>query len=181
MKLLFLDIDGVLNNHKYEADVLCGQIHKDKVELLNRILRETGCHIVLSSAWRYIVHRGESNLLGMEWLLRSHGVIAGRLAGITRPDTMERPAVWTGQPGSWPMVNERGQQITDFLADCVETIGVPCTSYAVVDDLDLGISEAGHPFVRTDGDLGMNWREAEELIELLMHEETRPVELGTGG
>ncbi len=181
MKLLFLDIDGVLNDHQYDRDVLCGQIHKDKVALLNRVLRETGCHIVLSSAWRYIVHRGESNLLGMEWLLRSHGVIAGRLAGITRPDTMERPPVWTGLPGSWPMVNERGQQITDFLATAVGTIGVPATSYAVIDDLDLGISEAGHPFVQTDGDAGMTAEHADELIELIMHEETRPVELGEGG
>jgi hypothetical protein len=88
IKLLFLDIDGVLNAHESDPDVLCGPIFRDKVRLLNRILRATDAKVVLSSAWRYIVHRGEATLQGMDWLLRSHGMLANRLIGVTRPDTM---------------------------------------------------------------------------------------------
>lgn len=50
MRLLFLDIDGVLNTHELlDPEVMCGQIHKDKVVLLNEVLRQTGAKIALSS------------------------------------------------------------------------------------------------------------------------------------
>jgi hypothetical protein len=161
VKLLFLDIDGVLNTHEFLPDVLCGQIHKDKVALLNDVLRATGAKVVLSSAWRYLVHRGEMNLAGMDWLLRSHGLLSGRLVGITRPDTMRDRTEYDGQPGTWPQHNERGSQISDYLREN------PVVAHAVVDDIDLGISEAGHPFVITDGLFGLRAEEAERLIELL--------------
>jgi hypothetical protein len=52
MKALFLDIDGVLNR--------CGKsgqgLEEDKISLLQMILRETGCEIVLSSTWRIASH-----------------------------------------------------------------------------------------------------------------------------
>ncbi len=40
-------------------------------------------------------------------------------------------------------------------------------TYAVVDDLDLGISEAGHPFVQTDGTAGLHEEDAARLVDLL--------------
>lgn len=159
--LIFLDVDGVLNDHQFDPEVMCGQIHRDKVGRLNRILRATGAGIVLSSAWRYIVHRSEANLMGMEWLFRSHGLLAGRLVGITRSDTME-PKEYDGRPGTWPVVNERGRQIADWLAESGQD-----HPYVVIDDLDLGISDAGHPFIRTDGKLGLTDDEADRAIELL--------------
>lgn len=179
MKVLFLDVDGVLNAHEFDPDVLCGQIHRDKVAVLNRVLRETGAKVVLSSAWRYIVHRGEATLMGMEWLLRSHGMLAGRLVGITREDTMVRDA-YRGDPASWPQTDERGRQITDWLREWdrnewAKETGTPppvacpdlVTGYAVVDDLDPGITAAGHPFVRTDGTVGLTVPIANRLIDIL--------------
>src|ERR1700728_3493853 len=108
MKVIFLDIDGVLNNHQFDTEIMCGQIHKDKVILLNSILRRTDARIVLSSAWRYLVYRNEMNLMGLEWLLRSHGVLKDRLIGITRQDTIvNQPAGWTGDVSQWLRSNER--------------------------------------------------------------------------
>lgn len=164
MKILFLDLDGVLNCHEHNPEVLCGQIHKDKVALLNDVLRRTGAKLVLSSAWRYLVHRGDMKLVGLEWLLRSHGVLAGRLIGITRKDTMVRE-VYNGEPRTWPASNERGQQIADWLA-----MNRRGATYAVVDDLDLGISAAGHPFVQTDGAVGLTAEDADRLVSLLGEE-----------
>ena len=150
LKLLFLDIDGVLNAREaLDPDVMCGTFHREKVDRLNRVLRDTGAMIVVSSAWRYLIHRGEMTLAGFDWLLRSHGVIAGRLHGITREDKL-------------PVYNERGQQINKYLSDHPEV-----TRYAVVDDLDLGISDAGHPFVQTDGGMGLLDDDANQLIKLL--------------
>lgn len=60
MKVLFLDIDGVLNSRAYVYRMRA----KDKkyrlwldvdpiaVELLRRIIKETDCKVVLSSTWR---------------------------------------------------------------------------------------------------------------------------------
>lgn len=151
--IVFLDIDGVLNGHGMDPMSLCGEIHPDKIRRLNRLLFITGAKIVLSSAWRYIIHRHEAKLQGIDWLLRSHGLHSGRLHGITRADTME-PGEWDGR--YWPVVNERGRQISDWLHD--NWIRQPYGEklrYVVIDDLDLGISEAGHPLVLTDGRVGL--------------------------
>lgn len=162
MKVVFLDIDGVLNAHEWDREVMCGQIQREKVQLLNDVLRKTDARIVLSSAWRYIVHRGESNLMGMEWLLRSHGMLADRLIGITCEDTMIR-GEFRGDRDTWPAVNERGSQVHRWLT---ENPGV--ARYVVVDDIDLGISECGHPFVKTDGAVGLTESEAKRIVELLV-------------
>jgi hypothetical protein len=65
MKILFLDIDGVLNSAQFfkrnsQSSVLTvpkepypdGHIDPDAVAVLNEIVRETGCRIVISSTWR---------------------------------------------------------------------------------------------------------------------------------
>lgn len=161
--LIFLDVDGVLNAHEFDPECGCGQIHREKVDRLNRILRATGARVVLSSAWRYLIHRDEMNLMGMEWLLRSHGLLAGRLRGITRMDTKVARRDYNGTPSSWAITDERGEQIREWLA--INTAVEP--PYVVIDDLDLGISEAGHPFVQTDGAVGLTDADADAAIEML--------------
>lgn len=137
---------------------MCGRIHADKVALLNHVLRTTGANIVLSSAWRYFIHRGEMDLSGLDWLMRSHGIMQNRVISITRPDTMV---------GGSPVENDRGQQITDWLAVALGMTGFTVDYYAVLDDLDLGISAAGHPLVLVDGKVGLTPAAADRLIELL--------------
>lgn len=174
--ILFLDIDGVLNAHQYDPEIACGQIYREKVEILNRILRVTDARIVLSSAWRYIVFREEANLMGMEWLFRSHGMLAGRLIGITRRDTMIR-GTYDGTPKNWPLSNERGQQIIEWLE------GHPTrVAYCVLDDggtvdgtpdgewTDLGITAAGHPVVWTKSSVGLTEADADRAIAILKGE-----------
>jgi len=147
MKAIFLDIDGVLNTHEeLHPDVMSGTLHTDKVDRLNRLMRNTGARLVISSAWRYLIHRGDMKLSGLDWLLRSHGVMAHRLLGITRQDSIHDRKPWP---------NERGQQISDFLKTFTGTVGMPCTGYVVIDDLDLGIREAKHPLVLVDPGMGL--------------------------
>ena len=170
-RFLFLDIDGVLNTHRRNPEARCGEIHRDKVGRLNRVLRETGCRFVLSSAWRYLVHREEMNLAGLDWLLRSHGVMAGRLAGITRPDSMRANPNYDGTPASWPQVpddDERGLQIREWIvAEASKELVGPLPRWVVLDDLDLGISKAGHPFIHVDGRRGLQDLDADRAIAIL--------------
>ena len=63
MKVLFLDVDGVLN---YEGcDSYFGSVHfvvEEKVRLLADIISETDAEIVLTSTWR----EGYYDMLGQE-------------------------------------------------------------------------------------------------------------------
>lgn len=51
MKVLFLDVDGVLNTSKSKSIFALGKGH---LKLLKSIVEDTDCKIVLSSAWRII-------------------------------------------------------------------------------------------------------------------------------
>jgi HAD domain in Swiss Army Knife RNA repair proteins len=164
--LIFLDIDGCLNNHTVHPDVKCGEIHPEKVMLINTLMKHTGANFVLSSAWRYFIYRGEMNLAGLEWLLRSHGFLADRLLGIARADRDVPRPPYNGVPSNWQHTHERGQQITDWLTQ----FAPHKPPYVVIDDLDLGISAAGHPFVETDGAIGLTAADTVEALRILRGE-----------
>lgn len=60
MKVIFLDIDGVLNSDEYFDKIeklniqgIQSEIDVEKIKLLKRALDETGAKVVLSSSWRY--------------------------------------------------------------------------------------------------------------------------------
>jgi len=86
--ILFLDIDGVLNDHEFDEDAKSSTISRECADRLNRILEATKAMIVLSSAWRYMVLKNAMTLTGFEYLLRTHWIVAnGRLIGTTREDS----------------------------------------------------------------------------------------------
>lgn len=149
MRVLFLDLDGVLNSEAFFARQR-GRglvIISNRAELLdpaavahlNRIVETTGCLVVLSSSWR--LQRGA--LLDVGAWLRAVGFV-GALHDLTprAPDT-------------------RGGQIAAWLAQHPEV-----TRYAILDDEpDLDT----HPgrWVVTSYATGLTEREADQAIELL--------------
>lgn len=52
MKIIFLDIDWVLNN--YSPESVTSWFDWDKVNILRNIIKETWAHIVISSDWKYL-------------------------------------------------------------------------------------------------------------------------------
>lgn len=52
-KVIFLDIDGVLNDDDYTGI----KVHEDKVKLLAKLVDETGADIIISSSWRYHIRQ----------------------------------------------------------------------------------------------------------------------------
>jgi hypothetical protein len=58
MKVIFLDIDGVLNTNSNK------EISNDKLKLLSELVSKTGAEVVLSSSWRYGWNRPEKNQPG---------------------------------------------------------------------------------------------------------------------
>lgn len=149
MPLIFLDIDGVLNDHSCHSRTRYCSTDKACIARLDRILVETDARIVLTSAWRYLVHGGSMTMEGLRNLLHSHWVDGSRLIGITRRDVTD------GIAGVKPRT-DRGPQVTEWLRERV--MGDPFlmqTPYVVIDDMDLEITTSLHPFVRTDGSVGL--------------------------
>ena len=154
-RVLFLDVDGVHNGHDYDPLAESCTIRRDCVERLNRVLDATGCEVVLSSAWRYMVLGGAMTLDGFGYLLRTHGVrnLKDRLVGVlSRDDGQADPA-------------ERGKLIVDWL---MGQVGVG--RIGIVDDLPIigpGQAHLAHYFVQTDGKAGLSDADADRLIAIL--------------
>jgi hypothetical protein len=80
MKVIFSDIDGVLNSsHKTEHDVLTegGYLNTEMVSNLNRLIRDTGAKVVISSSWRVINTQEE-----IDAALKQAGFV-GEIIGMT--------------------------------------------------------------------------------------------------
>jgi hypothetical protein len=107
MKVIFLDIDGVLNSRDYfmtcapfSTTLLAEKIDPVAVERLNRITRATEAVIVISSTWRLGF---QHNLIGLKELLRRHQIEAD-VIGMTPNSSGNRGA----QIQSW-LDDHRGE------------------------------------------------------------------------
>jgi hypothetical protein len=149
VRVLFLDIDGVLNAGAFSVTAESSSLDAAAVERLNGILTATGAKLVLSSSWRYLILGGSMTVEGFEYLLRTHGVTKGCLIDHTCADEATAG---------------RGRQILRWLEEhgAVE-------AWAVVDDLaidDLGAERWRH--VRTDARVGLSAADAATIVRILL-------------
>jgi len=79
MKIIFLDIDGVICNREnwksrvdFEGETFC-ELDKEAVALLNQLVEKTDAKIVVSSSWR---GGSEETFTSLMFFLRSQGVVA---------------------------------------------------------------------------------------------------------
>jgi hypothetical protein len=162
-KLIFLDIDGVLNDRTIDpASGSCTLLPRC-VASFNRLLGATDAKVVISSAWRYMVLKGAMTQRGFAHMLRTHGVsreIEERLAGCTCSDE-EAPT--------------RGGQIAHYLggrADLCRRFQTHPAAFSLVvlDDCPAGMDFA--PFadrvVRTDPAVGLTDALAARAAVMLM-------------
>jgi hypothetical protein len=159
----------VLNDHRPFPNHYCG-IKPECLACLTAILEAApDVKIVLSSAWRYLVHSGAFNERGLEYLLNIHGapyeLYHQRIIGVTETDEdtclalgiMDEGAVldyeWLKEYG----YDLRAIQIERFAQ--AHNIGV----YAVIDDLPLPTPA----LVQTDPDTGLLPGDVERVLHLL--------------
>jgi len=160
VKVLFLDIDGVLNGHEYDAEAESCNIRRECVKRLSRVVKETGCKIVISSAWRYMIHGGAMTLTGFAYMLRTHGLIGiTNIVGYTEKDAET--------PGDEN--DERARQCLNWLNwwKNLPGDGPVVSAFAAVDDIDFEWARHGIPAVVTSGAIGLTDADADRLIELL--------------
>lgn len=141
---------------------------------LNRVIQATGCKLILSSAWRYMILNKAMTLRGMAYLLLTHGLYAleHTTKGWDHPlvDFLDEDTSYTdNERAQGADKTGRGKLIRGWLNLNSMSIDheVISTQYACVDDMDLGYTHYGHPHVITKGDIGLTPADADALIALL--------------
>lgn len=162
MKVLFLDIDGVLNtDHRHIEPVLCAKVE--------RVLDATGAVVVLSSSWRNLIeaqmgtkaHYDEARalLVGNGMTERLFEAIVSQTRNLTEWDDAEGVSLMVG--------GERGHRAREIL-DWLEAWQGEVTAWVVVDDMGLWVD--GLPkwqTVITSGRTGITDADADEMIRIL--------------
>lgn len=144
MKVLFLDVDGVLNIFRdYETignDIMFFKINRRCLERLHRIIKDTGCKLVLSSSWR-VLRDGRKTLEKIGEL---------KFIGETDDDGIHR-----------------GKQIKRWLDAHPEV-----ENFCILDDDgDMLLSQQAH-FVQTDPEFGLT-ETMEYRVKLILNEGPR--------
>lgn len=169
MKILFLDIDGVLNSELWYTHAhYCithdkkNEIYSDEssnendrhvdynidprlIENLNLIIEKTGCEIVLSSSWR-CPDKEEMTLLNSQ--LRRKGLIK---------------EYFDVTPYSRSRI--RGEEIKEWLNKNCKQLEI--TSFCIIDDDSDMLEEQKKFFVNTDSYIGLTSHDADMAIEIL--------------
>lgn len=145
-KILFLDIDGVLNSkNSWEQDSLnpLGEIH---LNLLKRIIDETDCEIVLSSSWR--MYKDSKKILSLAF--ESHKI-----------------PLWIGQTPD--LCDERWKEINQWIVNEVDD--QQKLNVVVLDDdsdaslIDHEPENVKSSFVETSFETGLDEAACQKIIE----------------
>ena len=167
-KVVFLDIDGVLNT-KWWYTQMDRNTPKDKygyafdpnaVDNLKKIIDETGADIVISSSWKSF---GISELEDM-WQDRG---LPGKLIGIT-PNTVSDEMLLNADLDHMELFSIRGTEIKEWLTKH----GKHVSHYAIIDDMDNMLTEQRLHFVKTDPEIGITVEDAEKAIMILNQQQT---------
>lgn len=134
MKVIFLDIDGVLNVYEQGRDQYGQIFHKHFEDNLKWIIEETGAKLVISSTWRF---SGIENLRNM-WKERN---LAGEIIDITI-DCYQ--LIGEGKFEHYDEV-ERGHEIQEWLDEHQKEV----TNYVIIDDDNDMLNSQRSNFVRT--------------------------------
>ena len=162
-RILFLDIDGVLNtkwwytqmDRNSPRDQYGYAFDPKAVANLKRIVEETGADIVISSSWKSF---GFSELEEM-WTDRG---LPGKLIGVT-PNSVSDKLLLDADIDSIELFHIRGEEIKEWLTKH----GKHVSNYAIIDDMDNMLPEQQSHFVKTNPEVGITEEDAEKAIAII--------------
>lgn len=167
VKLLFLDVDGVLNNddmpYLFEWN-LTNKVHDNLregvssllVERVKKIIEATGARVVLSSTWRFHFNLPGSREINMPEVLEFFGTLGF--------DT----STWLGcTPKTYPGLRfssyvVRGLEIQHF----INTLADYDVSHIVILDDTNNMAHLSHRLIYTDDSVGITDDDVEAAIKL---------------
>lgn len=130
MKVIFLDVDGVLNMHKSGGFYT---LNKARLRLLEKIVKDTDAQIVVSSTWR-------NSPSHMKKLSHSLGYRGMKITGVT-----DRLGVSKNGERYY-----RGHEIQKYLDEHPEI-----EQYVILDDDSDMLDSQLRNFIQTDGNIGL--------------------------
>lgn len=151
-KLIFLDIDGVLDSYQshYKLD-------PPLFDNLGNILKRTGAMIVVSSSWRC-----DNVPDTVAFMTDSDNPCVGsnpfpftdKIVGVT-------PILYTVVDGEIDRPATRGEEIAAYLK------GHPCDNYVILDDCDEMLPEQWPHLVLVNDEFGLSDADAEKAVGIL--------------
>lgn len=139
MKVIFLDVDGVLN-HGRQIE----KVEDDKIQFLKQIIDETGAKIVLSSDWRLWLEKDDEDVALLQEKLKSIGA-----------------EIMSSTPNS--KHGYRGAEIYQWIN---EWQGETIDKFVILDDRD-DMKPYMNKLVQTSFNLGLQEKHVKKAIQLL--------------
>ena len=163
MKVIFLDIDGVLNTQDWHSrmtkdtprDEFGWAFDLVAVENLAHIIKETGASIVISSSWKFL---GLAKLREM-WKIRN---LPGTILDIT-PNTVSDELLLNANLDEMELGVCRGNEIKEWLSRHNSEV----SNYVIIDDFDDMLPEQEEHVVLTNTLIGITDFDAEKAIAIL--------------
>ena len=162
-KVIFLDIDGVLNTKEWHSRMIKDTPHDEfgfafdpiAVSNLAHIIEETGAVIVISSSWKF---HGVTKLRKM-WEIRR---LPGTILDIT-PNTVSDEILLNANLDEMELGVCRGNEIKEWLSQHKGEV----SNYMIIDDFDDLLQEQMCHAVITNTLIGITESDAEKAISIL--------------
>lgn len=152
MKVIFLDVDGVLNSHKYtvrtkdDIEHTYKFLEKNKIEHLKQIVEATNARLVLSSTWRMSF---DQNLKPTDYL------------GTSIADALQNQGlVLYSKTDNFN--DDRYLEIKDWLENHSKV-----DRFVILDDGDFDWKELRSFWVKTSFYIGLTGRLADDVVRML--------------
>ena len=168
-KVIFLDIDGVLNTKDWHCrmtkdtpqDEFGFAFDPAAVSNLAHIIDETGAEIVISSSWKFY---GVPKLREM-WEIRS---LPGSILDIT-PNTVSDDILLNANLEEMELGVCRGNEIKEWLSRHKGEV----SNYVIIDDFDDLLPEQDNHSVITNTLIGITEQDADKAIRILNRQTNR--------
>lgn len=168
MKVVFLDIDGVMNsnfwNETHQIEISNGElIDEEKAVLLSKIIKETNATVVLHSAWRFWL---SDNLQPVRKEAGNLIELFGKYDISIYDKTPDLSDDEIKMSKKFSLI--KAKEILTWLGEHKEV-----ETYLVLDDLDLHNDLIAERQMRTDSAVGLTEKDVERAIMMLSgHEDS---------
>ena len=157
MKVIFLDIDGVLNSEEFLKNNKNEMIDRNNVNILKSIISKTEAVILMSSGWRLwfddnmMPKDGESQCL-YDILCQANIKLFGKTPDFSTEEIRTKKT----------FSHVKAKEIIAWLSEHEEA-----NKYVVLDDLDLKNEEINSHLVRTNAQVGITEDDAMRVIDMI--------------
>lgn len=157
MKVIFLDIDGVLNSAGFQEENKYDLIDRKNEALIKRLIDRTGAAVVLSSGWKLWFDDGmrptTEKAAGLYNVLCEYGIALFDKTPDFSTEEIRKNRTFS---------KVKAKEIKAWLSNHT---GIE--SYAVIDDMDLKDGDIAARTVRTNGNKGFSEEDIHRAIKIL--------------